>query len=387
MFKYNCLNAISEAGLKSLSSDFVKTDDVNEAEAILVRSAAMHDMEFSDNLLAVARAGAGVNNIPLDKCAEKGIVVFNTPGANANGVKELVIAAMILTSRNLIAANGWVNENKDDENIGKTMEKAKSKFAGREVKGKKLGVIGLGAIGVLVANVASSLGMEVIGCDPFLSVQNALNLSRKVKLVKEREEVFRGCDYITVHVPLLDDTKEMINADTISMMKDGVIILNFARDLLVKEDAVIEGLASGKIAGYATDFPSVKLANTKGVVAFPHLGASTTESEDNCAVMAAAEITDYLENGNIRNSVNFPACDMGVCSQAGRIAVLHKNVPNIISGLTTVFGQSGINIDKMMNQSRGEYAYSIIDIDKAGAKDIADEIATKEGILKVRVIK
>lgn len=387
MFKYNCLNAISEAGLKSLSSDFVKTDDVNEAEAILVRSAAMHDMEFSDNLLAIARAGAGVNNIPLDKCAEKGIVVFNTPGANANGVKELVIAAMILTSRNLIAANGWVNENKDDENIGKTMEKAKSKFAGREVKGKKLGVIGLGAIGVLVANAASSLGMEVIGCDPFLSVQNALNLSRKVKLVKEREEVFRTCDYITVHVPLLDDTKEMINADTISMMKDGVIILNFARDLLVKEDAVIEELASGKIAGYATDFPSVKLANTKGVVAFPHLGASTTESEDNCAVMAAAEITDYLENGNIRNSVNFPACDMGVCSQAGRIAVLHKNVPNIISGLTTVFGQSGINIDKMMNQSRGEYAYSIIDIDKAGAKDIADEIATKEGILKVRVIK
>lgn len=387
MFKYNCLNAISEAGLKSLSSDFVKTDDVNEAEAILVRSAAMHDMEFSDNLLAIARAGAGVNNIPLDKCAEKGIVVFNTPGANANGVKELVIAAMILTSRNLIAANGWVNENKDDENIGKTMEKAKSKFAGREVKGKKLGVIGLGAIGVLVANAASSLGMEVIGCDPFLSVQNALNLSRKIKIVKERDEVFRTCDYITVHVPLLDDTKEMINADTISMMKDGVIILNFARDLLVKEDAVIEGLASGKIAGYATDFPSVKLANTKGVVAFPHLGASTTESEDNCAVMAAAEITDYLENGNIRNSVNFPACDMGVCSQAGRIAVLHKNVPNIISGLTTVFGQSGINIDKMMNQSRGEYAYSIIDIDKAGAKDIADEIATKEGILKVRVIK
>ena len=387
MFKYNCLNAISEAGLKSLSSDFVKTDDVNEAEAILVRSSAMHDMEYSDNLLAVARAGAGVNNIPLDKCAEKGIVVFNTPGANANGVKELVIAAMILTSRNLIAANGWVNENKDDENIGKTMEKAKSKFAGREVKGKKLGVIGLGAIGVLVANAASSLGMEVVGCDPFLSVQNALNLSRKVKLVKEREEVFRTCDYITVHVPLLDDTKEMINADTISMMKDGVIILNFARDLLVKEDAVIEGLASGKIAGYATDFPSVKLANTKGVVAFPHLGASTTESEDNCAVMAAAEITDYLENGNIRNSVNFPACDMGVCSQAGRIAVLHKNVPNIISGLTTVFGQSGINIDKMMNQSRGEYAYSIIDIDKADAKDIADEIATKEGILKVRVIK
>ena len=385
--KVNCLNPIAACGMELLPDTYEITDNYADADAVLVRSASMHDLELSDKLLCVARAGAGVNNIPLDKCAEKGVVVFNTPGANANGVKELVIAGLMLASRDIAGGCHWVRENKDDPNIAKTAEKAKKAFAGNEIKGKKLGVIGLGAIGVLVANAASSLGMEVIGCDPFLSVQNALNLSRKVKLVKEREEVFRTCDYITVHVPLLDDTKEMINADTISMMKDGVIILNFARDLLVKEDAVIEGLASGKIAGYATDFPSVKLANTKGVVAFPHLGASTTESEDNCAVMAAAEITDYLENGNIRNSVNFPACDMGVCSQAGRIAVLHKNVPNIISGLTTVFGQSGINIDKMMNQSRGEYAYSIIDIDKAGAKDIADEIATKEGILKVRVIK
>lgn len=387
MFKYNCLNAISEVGLKNFTEDFTQTDNIDEAAAILVRSAAMHDMSFSDNLLAIARAGAGVNNIPLDKCAEQGIVVFNTPGANANGVKELVVAAMLLSARDLLGGNAWVAENKDDENIGKTMEKAKSKFAGTEIKGKKLGVIGLGAIGVLVANAAVGLGMEVVGCDPFLSVQNALNMSRKVKIVKDREEIFRECDYITVHVPLLDDTKEMINKDTIAMMKDGVVILNFARDLLVKEDDLLVALESGKVAKYATDFPTVKFANAKNVVAFPHLGASTAESEDNCAVMAALEIMDYLKNGNIKNSVNFPACDMGVCSQAGRIAVLHKNIPNIISGLTTAFGEKGINIDKMMNQSRGEYAYSLLDIDKADAMEIAEEIAKKDGILKVRVIK
>ncbi|MGN0370851.1 MAG: phosphoglycerate dehydrogenase [Butyrivibrio sp.] len=387
MVKYNCLNPISGEGLRRFTGEYEKVDNFEEADVALVRSAAMHDMDLPDSLLAVARAGAGVNNIPLDKCAEKGIVVFNTPGANANGVKELVISAMIVASRNLIAANGWVYENKDDENIGKTMEKAKSKFAGREIKGKKLGVIGLGAIGVLVANAANSLGMEVIGCDPFLSVQNALNLSRSVQVVKTREEVFKNCDYITVHTPLLDDTREMINKDTIAMMKDGVIILNFARDLLVSADAVAEALESGKIAAYATDFPTPKLANTKGCIAFPHLGASTVESEDNCAVMAVDEIMDYIENGNIRNSVNFPACDMGVSSAAGRIAVLHKNIPNIISGLTTVFGKNGINIDKMINQSRGDYAYSLLDIDKADAKDVASEISTKEGILKVRVIK
>ena len=387
MFNYNCLNAISEVGLKNFTEDFTQTDNIDEAAAILVRSAAMHDMSFSDNLLAIARAGAGVNNIPLDKCAEQGIVVFNTPGANANGVKELVVAAMLLSARDLLGGNAWVAENKDDDNIGKTMEKAKAKFAGTEIKGKKLGVIGLGAIGVLVANAAVGLGMEVLGCDPFLSVQNALNMSRKVKIVKDREDIFRECDYITVHVPLLDDTKEMINKDTIAMMKDGVVILNFARDLLVKEDDLLVALESGKVAKYATDFPTVKFANAKNVVAFPHLGASTAESEDNCAVMAALEIMDYLKNGNIKNSVNFPACDMGVCSQAGRIAVLHKNIPNIISGLATAFGEKGINIDKMMNQSRGEYAYSLLDIDKADAMEIAEEIAKKDGILKVRVIK
>ena len=387
MVKYNCLNPISEEGLKILTGDYEKTENFNEAEVVLVRSAAMHELELPDSLLAVARAGAGVNNIPLDKCADKGIVVFNTPGANANGVKELVISAMILASRNLIAANGWVNDNKDDENIGKTMEKAKSKFAGREIKGKKLGVIGLGAIGVLVANAANSLGMEVIGCDPFLSVQNALNLSRSVKVVKTREEIFKECDYITVHTPLLDDTREMINKDTIAMMKDGVIVLNFARDLLVATDDMVAALESGKVAAYATDFPTSKLANTKNCVAFPHLGASTVESEDNCAVMAVNEIMDYVENGNIRNSVNFPACDMGACKTAGRIAVLHLNKPNIISGLSTVFGQAGINIEKFTNNSRGDYAYSLLDIDKASANEIASDIAAKDGILKVRVIK
>ena len=387
MVKYNCLNPISNIGLERLTGEYVKTENFEEAEVAFVRSAAMHELELSDNLLAVARAGAGVNNIPLDKCADKGIVVFNTPGANANGVKELVIAAMIAASRNIVAANGWVEENKDDENIGKTMEKAKSKFAGREIKGKKLGVIGLGAIGVLVANAATHLGMDVIGCDPFLSVQNALNLSRKVTLVKTREEVFKECDYITVHTPLLDDTREMINKDTIAMMKDGVIILNFARDLLVSANDVADALESGKISAYATDFPTPRLANTKGCLAFPHLGASTAESEDNCAVMAVDEIRDYIENGNIKNSVNFPACDLGECHTAGRIAVLHKNVPNIISGLSAAFGEVGINISKMINQSRGEYAYSLLDVDAAGCEEIVKKLSDKENVLKVRVIK
>lgn len=387
MVKYNCLNPISNEGLKRLTGDYEKVENFAEADIALVRSAAMHDLELPGQLLAVARAGAGVNNIPLDKCAEQGIVVFNTPGANANGVKELVIASMILSSRNMLDANDWVVDNKDDENIGKTMEKAKSKYAGTEVKGKKLGVIGLGAIGVLVANSASALGMEVMGCDPFLSVQNALNLSGKVNLVKTREEIFQNCDYISVHVPLLDDTREMINKDTIAQMKDGVIILNFARDLLVCEADVIDALKSGKIRKYATDFPSSKLANTENVIAFPHLGASTEEAEDNCAVMAVDELVDYVENGNIKNSVNFPACDLGVCHTPGRIGVLHKNVSGVISGLTNACGQAGVNIEKMINQSRGEYAYSLMDISKANAQDIADVISSKEGILRVRVIK
>ena len=387
MFKYNCLNAISEAGLKSLSSDFVKTDDVNEAEAILVRSAAMHDMEFSDNLLAIARAGAGVNNIPLDKCAEKGIVVFNTPGANANGVKELVIAAMILTSRNLIAANGWVNENKDDENIGKTMEKAKSKFAGREVKGKKLGVIGLGAIGVLVANAAVHMGMDVYGYDPYISVSAAWNLSRSVKHISNVEDIYKECDYITIHVPLLDSTKKMINAEAIAMMKPTTIVLNFARDLLVDEEAMVEALAAGKVKKYVSDFPNQTTVGAKGCIVTPHLGASTAESEDNCAIMAVREIRDYMENGNIVHSVNFPDCSMAACTTAGRIGILHRNVSGMLSRYTTILGEDGINIAGMANKSKGDYAYALLDVDSPVTDEVIEKLAKTEGVLRVRKVK
>ena len=281
MIKVNCLNPIAACGLDLLTDNYEKTENFADANAVLVRSAAMHDMELSDNLQAVARAGAGVNNIPLDKCAEKGIVVFNTPGANANGVKELVVAGLMLASRDIKGGMNWVDENKDNENIGKDMEKAKKAFAGTEVKGKKLGVIGLGAIGVLVANVANHLGMEVIGCDPYLSVQHALNLSRDVKIVKTNEEIFKECDFITVHVPALDSTKGMINKDAIAMMKDDVVVLNFARDVLVNDDDMVAALESGKVKKYVTDIPTAKVAKAKNVVAFPHLGASTAESEDN----------------------------------------------------------------------------------------------------------
>ena len=301
MVKVNCLNPIAKVGMKLLPASFGTTDNFAEAEAVLVRSAAMHELELSDSLLAVARAGAGVNNIPLDKCADKGIVVFNTPGANANGVKEMVVAGMLLAARDIRGGMQWVADNKADENIGKTMEKAKNAFAGSEIQGKKLGVIGLGAIGVLVANAAVALGMEVYGCDPYLSVKNALNLSRSVTLVKTNAEIYEECDYISVHVPLLNDTKGMINKASLSMMKDGVVILNFARDLLVNDDDMQEALETGKVAKYVTDFPNAKTANMDGVIAFPHLGASTAESEDNCAVMAVKQLVDYIENGNLLN--------------------------------------------------------------------------------------
>jgi D-3-phosphoglycerate dehydrogenase len=385
--KYTCLNPIAACGLDLLPAGYEKTENAAEADAILVRSASMHDMELSDNLKAVARAGAGVNNIPLDKCADKGVVVFNTPGANANGVKELIVAALILASRDLKGGMQWVEENKDDENIIKTMEKAKSKYAGREIQGKKLGVIGLGAIGVLVANAANRLGMEVLGCDPFLSVEHALNMSRDITVVKSREEIFRECDYITLHVPLLDDTKEMLNAETFGMMKEGVVILNFARDLLVNEEALEEALKSGKVSKYVTDFPTKRVANLENVIAFPHLGATTAESEDNCAVMAAKEITDFLENGNIKNSVNYPACDAGACDAAGRITICHKNIPNMLSQFTKAVSDMGINIEHMVNKSRGNYAYTILDTAVSVSADMADKIAGIEGVLKVRVIK
>ena len=387
MVKYNCLNPIAGIGLNLFTDRYVKTDAYEEAEAVLVRSAAMHDLELGDNLCAIARAGAGVNNIPLDKCAEKGIVVFNTPGANANGVKELVVAGLMLASRDLVGGMNWVKENKDDANISKTMEKAKSKFAGKEIQGKKLGVIGLGAIGVLVANAANRLGMEVYGCDPFISVEHAWNLSREIKYIKTREEIFRECDYITVHVPLLDETKQMINKDTIATMKDGVVILNFARDLLVNDDDMAEALASGKVGKYVTDFPNAKTANTQGVIAFPHLGASTAESEDNCAIMSVKEIVDFMDNGTIKNSVNYPACDAGVCTSEGRIAINHRNIPNMLSQFTTVFAAEGINIDNMVNKSRGDYAYTVLDIAASSTQTLVEKLTAINGVLKVRVVK
>lgn len=387
MVKVNCLNPIAKVGMNLLPDTFGTTDNFAEAEAVLVRSAAMHELDLPESLLAVARAGAGVNNIPLDKCAEKGIVVFNTPGANANGVKEIIIAAMLLASRDLKGGMQWVSDNKDDDAINKTMEKAKSKFAGKEIKGKKLGVIGLGAIGVLVANAGIALGMEVMGCDPYLSVNNALNLSREVKIVKSNSDIYAECDFITAHVPLLDDTKGMFNKASLSMMKDGVVILNFARDLLVNEDDMEEALASGKVAKYVTDFPTKRIANMDNVIAFPHLGASTAESEDNCAIMAVNEIVDYIENGNIKNSVNYPACDMGVCTKAGRIAINHKNIPNMLSQLTGILASLNINISDMSSKSKGDYAYTILDLDDVATEEAASKIKALDGVIKVRIVK
>lgn len=387
MVKVNCLNPIAKVGMNLLPDTFGTTDNLAEADAVLVRSAAMHELTLPKSLLAIARAGAGVNNIPLDKCADEGIVVFNTPGANANGVKELVLAGMLLAARDIRGGMDWVAANKDDEAIGKTMEKAKSKFAGTEIKGKKLGVIGLGAIGVIIANAATHLGMEVIGCDPFLSVANALNLSRNVKIVKSNSEIFAECDYITVHVPLLDDTKGMFNKASLSMMKDGVVILNFSRDLLVNDDDMGEALASGKVAKYVTDFPTKKIANMENVIAFPHLGASTAESEDNCAVMAVREIVEFIEDGNITNSVNYPAMDAGKCQTAARICVCHKNIPNMLAQFTGVFSAAGINIETMVNKSKGNYAYTVLDICAKATTELVDKVNAIEGVLKARAIQ
>lgn len=387
MFQINCLNPISQVGLKNLTENYKLTDNVNEAEGILVRSAAMHDMELPDRLLAVARAGAGTNNIPLDKCAEKGIVVFNTPGANANGVKELVLAGMLLAARDVVGGIEWVKSSVDDENIAKTAEKEKKNFAGTEIMGKKLGVIGLGAIGVKVANAAIHLGMEVYGYDPYLSVNAAWELSRNVKHVINVDDIYAECDYITVHVPLLDSTKGMINKESIAKMKDGVVLLNFARDLLANEKDVLEGIESGKIARYVSDFPNPTTAGKKGCIVIPHLGASTEESEDNCAVMAVEEMIDYLENGNIKNSVNYPACDMGICTQAGRVAIFHKNIANMITKFTAEFGDKGINITDMTNKSRGEYAYTMLDIETPAPEEAVKALEEIDGVFRVRIVK
>ena len=387
MYKINCLNPIADVGLKNFSDKYQITADVQEADGILVRSASMHEMEIPAGLLAVARAGAGVNNIPLDKCAEKGVVVFNTPGANANGVKELVLAGMLLAARDVIGGIDWVKASADNADIAKAAEKEKKNFAGTEIMGKKLGVIGLGAIGVKVANAAVSLGMEVYGYDPYLSVNAAWNLSRSVKHVLNVDDIYADCDYITIHMPLLDSTKGMINAVSIAKMKEGVVLLNFARDLLANEKDVLEGLQSGKIARYVSDFPNPTTAGQKGCIVIPHLGASTEESEDNCAVMAVEEIMDYLENGNIRNSVNYPACDMGICSKAGRVAIFHKNIPNLITQFTAEFGVKGINISDMTNKSRGEVAYTMIDVESAPTAEIIEALEKIDGVFRVRVVK
>lgn len=387
MFNYTCLNPIAGVGLDLLSDEYNKVDDIKDAQAVLVRSAAMHDMELPKTLEVVARAGAGVNNIPLDKCADKGIVVFNTPGANANGVKELFVTGMLLAARDVVGGINWAKENADNENISKDMEKAKKQFAGTELMGKKIGVIGLGAIGVLVANVANRMKMDVYGVDPFLSVNNALSLSRDVKIVKSYEEIYKNCDYITIHVPLLEDTKGMLNKEAFDQMKDGVVILNMARDTLVNDDDMKAALESGKVAKYVTDFPNPAVMKMPNVIATPHLGASTAESEDNCAVMAVDEIRNYMENGNIINSVNYPNCDAGVCDTKGRITVCHKNVPAMLNRITNVFSEANINIAHMTNKSRGDYAYCVFDIDSESSKEVADKLSAIDGVLKVRVVK
>ncbi|RHQ18894.1 3-phosphoglycerate dehydrogenase [Lachnospiraceae bacterium AM48-27BH] len=382
-----CFNAISKYGTDRLTADYALTDDLARAEGVLVRSAALHETEFGDSLLAIARAGAGVNNIPLDRCANEGIVVFNTPGANANGVKELVIAGLLLAARDVVGGIEWCKENKEDANIAKTVEKAKKAFAGYEIKGKKLGVIGLGAIGAEVANTAAALGMEVYGYDPYISINAAWALSRDVKHITSVDTIYQECDYITVHVPLLDSTRGMINGQTIGQMKDGVVVLNFARDLLVDDDAMAAALETGKVRRYVTDFPNPKSVAMKNVIAIPHLGASTEESEDNCAKMAVEELMDYLENGNIRNSVNYPNCDMGVCHAASRVAVLHLNVPNMIGQITGILASGNVNISDMTNKSRDKYAYTLLDLENPAEEDMVEKLKAIKGVLRVRVIK
>lgn len=387
MFKYNCLNSISKIGLKDFKDNFENTEDINAADGILVRSADMHEIEFSDKVLCIARAGAGVNNIPLDKCAERGIVVFNTPGANANGVKELVFAGMLYAARDIVGGINWCLENEDDENIAKTAEKQKKNFAGTELSGKKLGVIGLGAIGALVANTAIHMGMDVYGYDPYISVNAAWSLNRQVKHVTDVNDIYKKCDYITIHVPLLDSTKKMISRDAIAMMKPTTVILNFARDLLVDEEAVVDALSAGKLKKYVSDFPNSTTVGTKGCIVTPHLGASTAESEDNCAKMAVKELMDYLENGNIVNSVNYPSVDMGVCESEGRIAIFHKNVANMISQFTSSIGDLGINIVNLSNKSRGEVAYTMLDVEVSASDEIVKKLEAIDGVFRVRVVK
>lgn len=386
MYRYHCLNPISQVGLETFTEEYVPVSEPEKADAILVRSTNMKEMEFAKELKAIARAGAGVNNIPLEKCAEEGIVVFNTPGANANGVKELVLAGMLLASRDIIGGINWVQENEEDGNIAKDAEKAKKAFAGCELEGKKLGVIGLGAIGVLVANAATHLGMEVYGYDPYISVDSAWRLSRSIRHAKTVDEIYKDCDYITIHVPATDATKNMIDKDALGLMKKGVVVLNFARNVLVEEEAMVDALVSEHVKHYVTDFPTPQIAGVKGAIVIPHLGASTEESEDNCAVMAASQIKNYLENGNIKNSVNYPDCDMGLRGNNTRILLLHHNVPNMIGQFTKILADDNMNIADLTNKSKGKYAYTMIDIDSAVSENVIKELGTVEEVLRIRVI-
>lgn len=382
-----CLDKIASIGTDVFSEEYRLVQTLEEATGVMLRSSSMHDLEFSDNLLAIARAGAGVNNIPLEKAAEQGIVVFNTPGANANGVKELVICGMLIAARDVFGGIEWVNSINQEPTIAKDVEKGKKAFAGNEIKGKKLGVIGLGAIGAEVANAAVSLGMKVLGYDPYMSVHSAWRLSRKIEHITDINQIYAECDYISVHVPLTDDSKGMINKDTIALMKDKVVILNFSRDLLVNDDDMAVALLDGKVKKYVTDFPNPKSANMKGCIAIPHLGASTEESEDNCAVMAAQELMDYIDNGNIKNSVNYPNCDMGICNSESRISILHMNIPNMIGQISSLLAAKGINISDMTNKGRDKFAYTMIDLETNADTSLVEALGNIEGVLKVRIIK
>ena len=385
--KIHCLNNIAQVGLDRLRDGYTITDDINEAQGILVRSADMKETQFPKCLRAIARAGAGVNNIPLERCAEEGIVVFNTPGANANGVKELVVAGLMLASRDIAGGIEWVKENADDPTVTKDAEKAKKAFAGTEIKGKKLGVIGLGAIGVMVANTAWQLGMDVYGYDPYISVGAAWNLRTEIKHCENIEEVYELCDYITIHVPAMESTKGMISAEAIAKMKDGVYVLNFARDTLVDDDAMAAALESGKVAKYVMDFPNARTVNMKNCIVTPHLGASTEESENNCAVMAADELQNYLDNGNIIHSVNYPDLDAGICKTESRIACLHENIPGMLSNITSTMGKENVNIANLYNKSRDKFAYTLMDLDERMTDEALQALNNIKGMRRVRIVK
>lgn len=386
VLKYACLNEISKTGLNHFGEGFEKTDNVSEADAILVRSQDMKKMDFSPNLEAIARAGAGVNNIPIQECSERGIVVFNTPGANANAVKELVIAGMLLAARDISGGINWIHDNSENANIAQETESHKKEFSGTEIAGKKLGIIGLGAIGLKVANAAVNLEMEVLGYDPYISVGTAWKLSTAVQPCNSLDLLLSGCDFISIHVPLSDNTKGLIGEELISKMKPNAVLLNFSRDVLVDEEAVLKALENGKLNYYVTDFPNPKIVGHKRVIAIPHLGASTAEAEENCAVMAVEQLKNYMEYGNITNSVNYPNCDMGVPRSACRIAIAHRNKQNVIAKFTTVFGEADVNILELINKSKGDYAYTILDVDRNISDDLYQQLKNSKDVLKIRVL-